>query len=594
MQTRLIRLRFRRHWRKSQQQVEDLGEQAEQHLERHLFKRFDRLRPVRRFVLAWCGLLVLLIGVVWGQNLALSGYYQTFKPVPGGIYNEGVRGRFTNASPLFAATDADVTVSKLVFAGLFTYDRQGHFTGDLASGYSVDAHGTTYTVHLRPHLTWHDGQPLTSEDVLFTYQAIQNPDAQSPLQNSWKGITVSAPNPQTVVFKLPGILASFPYNLTNGIVPKHILGSVPAADLRSADFNTLQPVGAGPFRWQAVEVSGDGQPKHARQQVALTPFTDYHAGQPKLQKFVVQVFADQADMVQAFRDNRLTAIEGISEVPADLQKKTTVHEHSFLFRAATMVFFKNSQEVLADAKVRKALVQGANVPEIVRQLNYPTRQVREPLLQGQLAYDPTLIQPGFDPASAGAQLAASGWLPGQSGIRTKNGRPLSFTLTASDTSESRLVASQLQRQWRAVGADVKLLFLGANDFQNALTYHNYDAVLNGVSIGVDPDVFVYWDSSQADIRSANRLNLSEYKDAVADSALEAGRTRLDPSLRVIKYKPFLQAWQRDLPALGLYQPRLQYLTNGAVSGLDDQPISTASDRLAGVYDWQIREAKVTD
>ena len=145
MRTRLIRLRFRRRLRKGQRQVEGLGQQAEQEIERHLFRRFDSLRHIRRFLFGWLGLLVLLIGGVAVQNLSLSGYYQTLRTVPGGIYNEGVLGQFTNANPLYATSDADLTVSRLVFAGLFTYNNQGQLVGDLASGYDVDVHHTTYT-----------------------------------------------------------------------------------------------------------------------------------------------------------------------------------------------------------------------------------------------------------------------------------------------------------------------------------------------------------------------------------------------------------------------------------------------------------------
>jgi hypothetical protein len=107
-------------------------------------------------------------------------------------------------------------------------------------------------------------------------------------------------------------------------------------------------------------------------------------------------------------------------------------------------------------------------------------------------------------------------------------------------------------------------------------------------------VFVYWDSSQADIRSANRLNLSEYKSAAADTALKAGRTRLDPQLRAVKYQPFLQAWKQDAPALAMYQPRILYVTNGPVDGLTNAAISSPTDRLANVQNWQIRQAKVTN
>lgn len=594
MQLRFIRLRFRRRLRKGQRQVEDLGAQAEQHIERHLFKRFGRLAPIRRFLFGWVGLMVLLIGGLVFQNLALSGYYQTLSPVPGGIYTEGVRGRFTTANPIYATSDADMTVSRLIFSGLFTYNQQGDLVGDLASGYSVDPRGATYTVHLKPNLTWQDGQPLTSDDVVFTYQTIENPDAQSPLESSWKGVTVTAPDTRTVVFKLPDALTSFPYNLTNGILPKHLLAGVPPSDLRSADFNTVHPVGAGPFAWEAIQVTGNGDPGKTDEQVALTPFDHYQAGPPKLQKFVVQVFPTEDQLAKALVSGRLTAAEGLSQVPDSVKANQSVQVHYLPLRAANMVFFKTSSGVLADKQVRQVLVQAADVQRIIAGLRYPTRAVREPLLPGQTGFDPALAQASFNPGAARNLLASDGWQPGKDGVRAKAGQRLSFTLSAANTPEARFVTGELQHDWQAVGADVHVQLQSGGDFQSTLAYHSYDAVLYGISIGPDPDVFVYWDSSQADIRSANRLNLSEWKNPTADTALEAGRTRLDPALRVIKYKPFLQAWQQDAPALGLYEPRLLYLTHGPVAGLNDQGLNTATDRLDNVSNWEIRQAKVTN
>ena len=594
MQFHRIRLRFRRRIRKSQKQVEDISSQAEQHLERHFFDRFERLRPVRRFIFGWVGLLVLLIGSVLAQNLSLSTYYQTLQNIPGGIYNEGILGRFTNANPIYATSEADTSVSRLVFASLFTQDDQGSLNGELASSYSVNARGTVYTVHLKPNLKWQDGQPLTSNDVVFTYQIIQNPDSLSPLQTGWRGITVSAPDPSTVVFTLPDTLASFPYSMTNGILPKHILVSMPIADLRSADFNTIHMVGSGPFQLQAIAVNSNGNPGNDEEQISLVPFANFVGGKPKLEKFIVQVFSNQTQLTNAFSSGQLTAMEAVNPPPATVQDRSGVIANSLILRAANMVFFKTTGGILADQQVRQALVYGANVPAIIHQLGYDTPAVREPLLEGQLAYDPALLQPSYNVTVARQELSAAGWKTNASGLRSKAGQPLSFSLTAANTAENHMVASTLRKQWRNLGVQLNVQYLDTIDFQNALNYHNYEAILNGISIGIDPDVFVYWDSSQASISSTNDLNFSEYKNPTADAALEAGRTRHNPLLRTIKYRPFLQAWQQDTPALGLYQPRLLYLTNGFVSGLETGPIVSSADRFNNVQNWEIRQAKVTD
>jgi peptide/nickel transport system substrate-binding protein len=593
MQFRVFRLRMRRRLRKSQRQVEGLSAQAEQNIEQHFLRRFDRLVAVRRFVLAWLLLMTLLVGGVVAQQVALGNYYQVLKPVPGGIFSEGIVGSFSNANPIYATSDADTSVSNLIFAGLFKYNDHNQIVGDLASGYDIDAKGTTYTVHLKPNLKWQDGKPLTSSDVAFTYHVIQNPDAKSPLQASWQGVNVKATDPRTVVFELSNPLAPFIYNLTNGIVPEHLLASVPTADLRSADFNTVKPIGAGPFSWHGVQVSGS-DPAKLQQQVALVPFADYRGEKAKLNEFIIHTYAAKADLVSAFKHGQLTAAEGLTSVPPEIAKMKSLQTHNLLLSAATMVFFKTTSGVLSDKQVRQALVQGADVPNIITNLDYPTRSVREPFLQGQVGYDKSLVQPGFDREAAKKTLDAAGWAVGSGGVRYKDGKPLTFVLNAANTTEYRAVAHELAQQWQTLGVKLQIQLQQPADFQSTLSTHSYDAVLYGISIGADPDVFVYWDSSQADIRASNRLNFSEYKNATADTSLETGRTRTDPALRIVKYKPFLQAWQQDYPALGLYQPRLLYLTNGTVGGLHDGIVNSPVNRYNNVTDWEVRQARVTN
>ncbi|HET9174169.1 MAG TPA: peptide ABC transporter substrate-binding protein [Candidatus Saccharimonadales bacterium] len=589
---RPFQLRFRRRLRKGQRQVEDLGVQAEAGLERNLFRRFERLNAVRRFVLTWCGLFVLLSGVMVWQTINLSAYYQKPEPVAGGIYSEGLQGSFTTANPLYATSAVDSTVSHLIFAGLLQYDDHNHLVGDLAQDYSADDTGKIYTVHLKPGLTWQDGAPLTSADVAYTYHAIQNPDAQSPLGSAWQGVNIATPDARTIVFTLPDSLASFPQSLTNGIVPEHLLKDVPMAELRTVEFNTANPIGAGPFRWHALQVSGTSA-TDAEEQIALTPFAHYNGGAPKLASFIVQAYANEQQLLNDFRSGQLTAVAGVDSVPSAIAQASGVVQHQFILTAGTYVFFKTSGGVLSDAKVRQALVLGADPATIISKLGYTTRPVRSPLLEGQLGYDPTTLQTTNNVAAAKAALDSDGWVVGAHGVRYKGGMPLQFEFSAADTPENHMVVQQLQEQWGQLGVELNTQFQGSTDFNTTLSSHSYDAVLYGISIGADPDVFVYWDSSQANVLSANRLNLSEYKSTAADTALEAGRTRLDPALRVIKYKPFLQAWQQDNPALGLYQPRFIYLTHGTVYGLVDHALNTGTDRFSDVQNWAIHTANVT-
>jgi peptide/nickel transport system substrate-binding protein len=592
MIARAFKLRFRRRLRLQKLQVEEFGQQAEQQLERNFFKRLERLAGVRRFVITWLVLLVLVAGCVVAQMRGLRAYYQTTQAVAGGTYTEGVLGAFTNASPLYATSPVDVAVSKLLFASLFTYNQQNELVGDLAQGYSLDARGTTYTVQLKPNLRWHDGAKLTAQDVVFTYQLLQNPDARSPFNSSWRGIKVAAANDTTITFTLPSQLAAFPYSLTNGIVPQHILGDKNPNSLRTLTFNSSQPIGAGPFKLNGLEVNGVSS-ETREEYVVLEPYANYHAGAPKLDRFIVRSFRSPERLTQAFKAQEVNAMVGFTQLPGDLAKDKSVQVYNLPFTAEVMTFFKTSEGVLSSTRVRQALVRAADVPAIIENLGYPTTPVRTPLLQGQPGYTASFAQPGYNVAEANALLDAEGWQKGDDGVRRKANLPLTFRLHVQEGSEYAQVALQLKQQWAVVGVKVEIVTEQSIYFQTTLNSHAYDALLHGISIGKDPDVFVYWDSKNADEGATNRLNFSEYKSPLADSALQAGRTRTDTALRSVKYQPFLQAWQADAPALGLYQPRFLYITRTPVYGLSEKPINSEVERFRNVNNWMIRTAGVS-
>ena len=184
--------RFKRNLRRHRRRVEGLSQQADQNIDKLLLRRLNRLSLVRRFVGLWLVLVGLLVLAGVTQLRGLSPYYQSLQPVPGGIYSEGLVGLFANANPLYANGAADTSVSHLVFSGLFKYDQNDKLVGDLASSWQVDSKQTTYTVQLRHNVRWQDGSPFTSADVVYTYDTIQNTEAQSPLFSSWQGINVTA------------------------------------------------------------------------------------------------------------------------------------------------------------------------------------------------------------------------------------------------------------------------------------------------------------------------------------------------------------------------------------------------------------------
>jgi len=582
---RKTKLRWRRKVRRSKLQAVDTAQAAEEHIERHFIYRLGRLWSVRRFIATWLVLIAVLCSGIVLQLQALSPYYQTVEPVPGGTYSEGIIGTFTNANPLYAIGPVDSSVSQLVFSGLLRYNENGGVTGDLAKSWKSNQAGSEYTVVLRDNLTWHDGVALTADDVIFTYETIKNPDTRSPLNSSWQDIKVTKKDNKTIVFTLPGGFSAFPYYLTNGIVPEHKLKGVPASQLRSVPFNTISPVGAGPFKWDTLEVVGS-TPENREERIGLTAFEGYALGKPALDRFIVRSFKDESTMLESFKRRELDGMAGMEKMPDEFSADDAT-QYSFPLSSATMTFFRMSHEVLKDKVVRQALVTATDKGAVVAALGYPVKALDAPFLRFQPGYDPKYAQQTGRPEKAKKMLDDAGWKVQANGIRAKGSQQLKFRLVSESNSEYTTVSQELQRQWRELGADVEVVLQSDIDLQSTLAFHTYDALLYGIAIGPEPDVFAYWHSSQADVRSPNRLNFSEYESDIADVSLEAGRTRANDRIQAVKYAPFARAWRNDAPAVALYQPRFLYVTQNKIAALKEHPLSSGTERYANVYEWMV-------
>lgn len=570
--------------RKTKKNVEQAQEATADTVNKHLVRRWGRLKEVRRFVIGWLVLVaVLALGVIL-QSRTLEGYYMEEAPVVGGTYLEGVVGEFSSLNPIFAISSPDSSVTKLVFSSLLKYDDNNKLVGDLATGWELDEDEVIYTVKLRNDVYWHDGQKLTADDVVFTYNAIQHPDSSSPLAPSWKGIEVQALDEYTVSFSLPNEYSPFPHSLTNGIIPEHLLGNTPIEELRASGQN-FEPVGSGPFIFERL-FTGEEQ-----SQVNLARNANYYAQPPFIEEFVVLSYEDRATMLNSFRGGELTAITALRSF--DIEElsgfENTKEINSPLF-SQVFIFLNNSDPLLKDASVREALVYATDKNAVFAALDgrYPIGN--SPLLKDQLGYDETLVQPKTNLEKANKLLDAAGWKRGKDGVRVKAGKQLQIDIVSQNSDEYPEVLAQVQKDWLKAGVVVNLSLISDQEFnQNYIAPHDYQALIFGVTEGVDPDVFPYWHSSQA---VANGFNLSNYKSSKADLALEAGRTRSDPKLRTQKYKAFLEEWMKDNPAIALYRPVFNYVTLGSVDGVEPRSLATPVDRFNDVTSWSVESQQV--
>jgi peptide/nickel transport system substrate-binding protein len=427
--------------------------------------------------------------------------------------------------------------------------------------------------------------------VLFTYERIKNPEVKSPLFSGWSAIQIEAKDDQTIIFRLPNTLSSFPYSMTNGIVPKHLLESVSPVDLRSASFNTVNPVGTGPFRFTKVEVLGDSIVEK-QEKVTLETSDSFYGKKPIIDGITIRTFRDEDSMLTSFNKQEIASMVGLETLRDDAQDQDTVQSFSTPLSGQVLLFLKNSNPILSDTTVRRALLRATDTNALRDRIGYQLIGSDSPFLKSHFSYDPTKIQLPFDRTEAEKLLDQAGWVRNNEGIREKDGQKLSLRLVSQSISEYATVAQLLQEQWGAVGVAVDALLQPEEDVQTgAIIQHDYDVLLYGVSLGPDPDIFAFWHSSQADARLKSRLNLSEYSNKTADLSLEAGRTRTNVELRKLKYTPFLDAWLNDVPAIALYQPRFLFVVRGTLEGYRSGQFTNAADRFYSISDWQIRREK---
>lgn len=553
------------------------------HVKKHLVGRFKNVVGVKRFVVGW---LVLALSMVLLTSVSLVQIYRashTTASKPGGTYVEGMVGEINNLNPMFSKGVLDASTSKLLFNGLLRYDTEGNLVPDLAESYSVASDNKTYTIKLRRDVKWQDGQPFTSDDVVYTIKTIQNPSTRSTQFTGWQGIEVTSPNKYEVRMVLPAPLAPFAGSLTLPIVPEHLLADIAPDKLRSASFNN-EPVGTGPFVVQILrDVSG-------QKQLELKRNDDYFRGKPKLDRFILRTFSSDDDMRDSLHSREITAAVDLdSKGLADLSSDNSIRIYNIPLYSGVYGFFNNTNSILSDQKVRSALVQSTNRKSILKIFDARFPPLKTPLLPTQLGFNSAYSQT-TNYVEADRLLNEAGWIKQPNGPRVKGGVPLELNIKTVDSPDQVKVVFELQKQWAKMGVSIKTQVLTADQLaQTALATHDYDILVYGISIDHDPDVYAYWHSSQA---KPGANNFSEWKSSRADTSLEVARGRLDPVLRSARYQTFQDEWLKGAPAVALYQLQTTYAVHQNASGFVPVASTNSADRLTNVEAWTVNTRSV--
>ena len=552
------------------------------------------MRNIRWQFLIAIGGMILVIGLLLGQSPDVDN--ATPLPVRGGSYSEALVGQIVRLNPVldfFNQVDRDI--DRLLFTGLVRFDTRGQPVPDLAESWAVSADATLYTFTLRSNALWHDGAPVTADDVIFTFSKLQDADFPGPadLHSLWQQINIVKLSDLTVQFQLPEPYAPFFDYVALGLLPDHLLRGVSAADLIDHPFN-LEPIGTGPFRLDRF-LAQDGEPGG----VSLVAFDDFYGQAPYLERVEFRTYPSNQEAMDAYLAG---AVQGISQL--DISTLATALQTPGLDVHATMlprvsVVFLNlrhpEKAFFTDKRIRQALLLATNRQWIVDQLlDGQGVLAAGPILPWSWAFAAELEPAPFDPGQAERLLDAAGWVlptgaaPGAAEyVRSKDEVPLAFELLHASDPLHTQAAQALQTNWAAVGVQVTLVPVdGEALLSEHLQPRDYQAALTDLNLSryPDPDPYPFWHDSQIETGQ----NYGGFDDRNSSIWLEQARTTPDFGRRADLYASFQHRFQDQVPALLLYYPVHDLALSASIQGVSIGPMFDASDRFNGIAGWYLQ------
>ena len=509
-------------------------------------------------------------------------------PTEGGTYREGIIGQPRFINPLLATTDTDQSIIKLVFAGLYKYDQQGEVVPDIAEAMpEITDEGKTYTIKLKS-AKWHNGTPVTADDVVFTIKTLQNPDYNSPRRGEWLSTTVEKADDRTVVFRLKDVSAPFLNNLTLPLISKSVWERISPADFVLSQSN-IEAVGNGPYVIKEVRKLAQG----TVQTINLESFSDYHNRRAYIDNVKLNFYENAESVLNAIHGKQ---IDGFGFSPFEQNVRLDESNNEFDITQLPLpqyqaVFFNTANKLFSDVRVRQALLLGTDIQTIIDGVyNGQGKPINSPILAQHVEGIPEATI-NYNVEQARAQLDAAGWVVNpETNIRTKNGTQLAFTLATNDFNLNAKTAELLAGQWQQLGVKVTLNILPTRELtENLIRPRAFDALLFAQKLGADPDPFIFWHSSQ--VKNPG-LNLSQYANTTADKLMSEARSTTDKAVRDEKYRQFHTVIGADVPAIFLVQNVYSYAIDDMVQGLSLNSLSDSTVRFYNLPDWYIDTQRV--
>ena len=466
-----------------------------------------------------------------------------------------VEGNFTDISSMNSVLSSDTASSQVIsqmFEGLLGSRPNGDLVPLLAEKMpQVSSDGTTYTFALRKNLKWSDGQPLTSDDVLFTFNLMFAPEykeVNSPrradLEQHIQSIT--APDPQTVVFKTKAVWSPFlALHMQREIMPKHVLGSLAAKAINTADFNSAPSATSGAFKFVRWDKG---------QQVVLARNENYHRGQAYLDQYVYKVVPDSVTLVNQLKTGEIdfgTVDPSLwdSLATADsVERLAPFGVPTFTFYAYNLDPAKNGGKMFNDKAVRQALLYALDRQQMADKVYFKQATIADsvepPISWAHSNAKPTYT---FDKKKAESMLDSAGWAKGADGIRAKGGVQLKFDMITNQGNKQRESLLQIMQQsWQDIGVAATPRLIQFPQLVTQITnLRTFDVFLVGFNFQQDPDESQLFASTST---NPGGFNGFLFKNQQVDDLLSQAAATLDQGKRKQLYAQFQDIMNEQAPA----------------------------------------------
>lgn len=550
-----------------------------------IFKEFSLVEKISFVVLSACLVGSFFSFIYYGIDL-----FRKDAPGRGGVLKEGVVGYPSFINPILSISDSGKDLSTLLYSGLMRLDEKGNIVPDLAESYTISEDGLVYTFKIREKAVFHDGKPITADDVIFTILKTKDPNIKSPLAPNWQGVEANKIDEKTVEIRLRSPYAPFIENATLGILPKHIWQDADIEQFTFSPYN-FDPIGSGPYKVKRIKRTGNETLSYYE----LEAFSKYAPGRKNISTIFVYFFKDTEELVRALERGTVnSAVIQSSEMTAELVKKGYHVEKVPLLRTFGVFFNQNQATIFTDQAVRIALSLAVDKEQIVNDVLGGYGNAEYGPFPVSLVGTEIASSTPADIERAKTLLEANGWKLNADGIREKKdaggSKLLSFTLTTSDNSELAKTAEILRARWKEIGADVSIVVMTPSELtSNAIRPRKYDALLFGEITGRGYDVFSFWHSSE---RKDPGLNIALYTNIKADGALELLRIAATPEERTELVKKLVSVIQSDAPAVFLYSPELIYVLPKNLKGVELPALEVSSERWSIIFASYLKAKRV--